>query len=33
MANQQPRPVFAVCVANEGCDDLSVGMIYPRLAR
>jgi len=28
MANQQPRPVFAVCVTDEGCDDLSVGMIY-----
>ena len=22
------RPVFAVCVANQGCDDLSVGMLY-----
>ncbi len=22
------RPVFAVCVANDGCDDLSIGMLY-----
>lgn len=22
------RPVFAICVANDGCDDLSVGMLY-----
>ena len=22
------RPTFAVCVANDGCDDLSAGMIY-----
>ncbi len=22
------QPRFAVCVANDGCDDLSVGMIY-----
>ena len=28
MANPQTRPVFAVCISNEGCDDLSTGMIY-----
>ncbi|MGO9601482.1 MAG: hypothetical protein ACLP7Q_26170 [Isosphaeraceae bacterium] len=28
MADQPPRPVFAVCVANDDCDDLSVGMLY-----
>ncbi|MFO0889656.1 MAG: hypothetical protein U0790_11020 [Isosphaeraceae bacterium] len=28
MADQLPRPVFAVCVADEGGDDLSPGMIY-----
>lgn len=28
MANQPTRPIFAVCVANDGCDDLSVGMVY-----
>jgi hypothetical protein len=28
MANQQSRPVFAVCVDNEGCDDLSVATLY-----
>jgi hypothetical protein len=28
MANLQSRPVFAVCVANDGCDDLSTGMLY-----
>src|SRR5208337_5275287 len=28
MADQQVRPVFAVCVANDGCDDLSTGMLY-----
>ena len=22
------RPKFAVCVANDGCDDLSAGMLY-----
>jgi hypothetical protein len=22
------KPVFAVCVANDGCDDLSLGMLY-----
>jgi hypothetical protein len=24
----QPEARFAVCVANDGCDDLSVGMLY-----
>ena len=28
MADEQVRPVFAVCVANDGCDDLSPGMLY-----
>ena len=28
MADQQIRPIFAVCVANDGCDDLSTGMLY-----
>ncbi len=28
MADSPPRPVFAVCVANDGCDDLSTGMLY-----
>jgi hypothetical protein len=28
MPDQPTRPVFAVCVANDGCDDLSAGMLY-----
>ena len=28
MADEQTRPIFAVCVANDGCDDLSLGMLY-----
>jgi len=28
MADPHVRPVFAVCVANDGCDDLSPGMLY-----
>ena len=32
MADLQVRPVFAVCVANDGCDDLSTGMLYQVLA-
>ncbi len=28
MADLPVRPVFAVCVANDDCDDLSVGMLY-----
>lgn len=28
MTNPQSGPVFAVCVANDGCDDLSAGMLY-----
>ncbi len=28
MAGQLPRPSFAVCIANDGCDDLSAGMLY-----
>ncbi len=31
MAGQLVRPVFAVCVANDGCDDLSAGMLYQAL--
>ena len=28
MVDQQARPAFAVCIANDGCDDLTTGMIY-----
>ena len=28
MTDQSLRPKFAVCVANDGCDDLSAGMLY-----
>jgi hypothetical protein len=28
MTDQSLRPTFAVCVANDGCDDLSAGMLY-----
>ena len=28
MAGTTTRPIFAVCVANDGCDDLSAGMLY-----
>ena len=28
MADKPTRPTFAVCVANEGCDDLTTGMMY-----
>jgi hypothetical protein len=28
MADENERPIFAVCVANNGCDDLSLGMLY-----
>jgi hypothetical protein len=28
MTGTPARPVFAVCVANQGCDDLSLGMLY-----
>jgi hypothetical protein len=28
MVDSLSRPKFAVCVANDGCDDLSVGMLY-----
>jgi hypothetical protein len=28
MADPYVRPVFAVCVTNDGCDDLSAGMLY-----
>lgn len=28
MMDQPLRPTFAVCVANDDCDDLSAGMVY-----
>jgi hypothetical protein len=28
MNNQTQRPTFAVCIANDGWDDLTVGMLY-----
>jgi hypothetical protein len=28
MAKPHNRPIFAVCVANDGCDDLTTGMLY-----
>ena len=28
MADKHARPIFAVCVANDGCDDLSLGRLY-----
>jgi hypothetical protein len=28
MADSHVRPIFAVYVANEGCDDLSAGVLY-----
>ena len=28
MTDQPSRPVFALCVANDCCDDLSAGMLY-----
>ena len=28
MAHQEAKPIFAVCVTNEGSDDLSTGMLY-----
>jgi hypothetical protein len=28
MIDQSQRPIFAVCVINDGCDDLSTGMLY-----
>jgi hypothetical protein len=28
MPDPNVAPRFAVCVANDGCDDLSVGMLY-----
>jgi hypothetical protein len=31
MAEETPRPKFVVCVANDGCDDLTTGMIYRAL--
>jgi hypothetical protein len=32
MAKKQSRPRFAVCVANEGCDDLQIWKLYRVLA-
>jgi hypothetical protein len=28
MNAKSSRPIFAVCVANDNCDDLTVGMLY-----
>jgi hypothetical protein len=28
MADEQPRPIFAVCVDNQGCDDLTLAVLY-----
>jgi hypothetical protein len=28
MAKKQSRPKFAVCVANEGCEDLQIWKLY-----
>jgi hypothetical protein len=28
MAKPHNRPIFAVCVANDGCEDLTTGMLY-----
>jgi hypothetical protein len=28
MTDQPVSPVFAVCVTNDGCDDLTTGMLY-----
>jgi hypothetical protein len=28
MTKADEKPGFAVCVANDGCDDLSTGMLY-----
>lgn len=28
MPNTPPQSSFAICVANDGCDDLSTGMLY-----
>jgi hypothetical protein len=28
MADQLDKPMFAVCVANDGADDLTPGMLY-----
>ncbi len=28
MPKSTPEPRFAICVANDGCDDLSLGMLY-----
>jgi hypothetical protein len=31
MAEQRDRPKFAICVANDGCDDLQVWKLYRML--
>jgi len=31
MAGPHARPIFAVCVGNEGSDDLSLGLLYRHL--
>ena len=28
MTDQHVMPTFAICVGNDGCDDLSAGMLY-----
>ncbi len=28
MAKPHNQPIFAVCVANDGCDDLTTGVLY-----
>jgi hypothetical protein len=28
MSDSSQRPIFAVCVADDGCEDLSAGMLY-----
>lgn len=28
MTEHEFRPIFAVCIDQEGCDDLSAGMLY-----
>ncbi len=28
MTDEHSRPIFAVCVANDRCDDLALGMLY-----
>ena len=32
MGQQKTKPRFAICVRNEGCEDLEVGKVYQVLA-